>query len=448
MKKRFYLTAIVALAGMLLPLALFATAEAESAMTIPEGIDLVTPERIGNPNAEITLVWSPQHGYGPFSDMEVRTSYLREKLEEWTRAHPNVKIEPIPWGGDANTFYAKLAAEAASGRAPDAVQMPDLPIYNQWLQPIDEFVRDELDDFFPWTHEIMIDPADGKIKRIKFNTGTGGLWYRRDLVPEPPRSFDQLLQAAKHLQAEGMESPVLPSTQGGVTVLYHLIFPMWSSQERAWYDANERPTFGDNPADREAMIEVFSVYKKLIDEGLISPNVLDLANNMDRATEMATGNVAFFLGNMWTSQLEQTMSAEEVDNWALTHYPQMTADAPRSAAAGGWNYGFFSDSAEKLELAVDLVMNLYASADGMAGWCEAGGYPPSRASVYEYPAFQSRFFQELSAVLAEAKPWPTSNTMTIMGKEALNAFEAMLLGQMTPEEAVDAFWEGTLDQLN
>ena len=141
------------------------------------------------------------------------------------------------------------------------------------------------------------------------------------------------------------------------------------------------------------------------------------------------------------------MSAEEVDNWALTHYPQLTADAPRSAAAGGWNYGFFSKDTEKLELAVDLVMHLYASADGMAGWCEAGGYPPSRASVYQYPAFQSRFYQELSAVLAAAKPWPSSSTMQIMWGESRNAFEAMLLGQLTPEEAVDAFWEGSLDQL-
>jgi multiple sugar transport system substrate-binding protein len=443
MTKRFYTTSIVALIALFLPLALFATGEAEGAMTIPEGIDLVTPERIGNPNAEITLVWSPQQVYGPFSDIEARTSYLRGKLEEWTRAHPNVKIEPVIWGGDAATFYAKLAAEAASGRAPDAVQMPDLPIYNQWLQPIDEYIRDELDDFFPWTHEIMIDPADGTIKRIKFNTGTGGLWYRRDLVPEAPRSFDELIAAAKKLQADGMESPI-----GAVSApIYHLIFPMWSSQGRSWYDDNEQPTFGNIPEDRQAMIDIFAVYRTLIDEGLMSLNVLELANNMDWATEMGRGTVAFFLGNMWTSQLEQAMSPEEVDNWALTHYPQMTADAPRSAAAGGWNYGFFSDDPEKLELAVDLVMHLYASADGMAGWCEAGGYPPSRASVYEYPAFQSRFYQELSAVLAEAKPWPSSSTMQIMWGEATNAYEAMLLGQLTPEEAVDAFWEGTLDQM-
>ena len=83
----------------------------------------------------------------------------------------------------------------------------------------------------------------------------------------------------------------------------------------------------------------------------------------------------------------------------------------------------------------------------MAGWCEAGGYPPSRASVYQYPAFQSRFFQELSAVLAVARPWPSSPTMQVLWGEATNAYEAMLLGQLTPEEAVDAFWEGTLDQM-
>ena len=133
MRKKLFISAIIPIVGLILPLALFATGETEGAMTIPEGIDLVTPERIGNPNAEITLVWSPQQVYGPFSDIEARTSYLREKLEEWTRAHPNVKIEPVIWGGDSATFYAKLAAEAASGRAPDAVQMPDLPIYNQWL---------------------------------------------------------------------------------------------------------------------------------------------------------------------------------------------------------------------------------------------------------------------------------------------------------------------------
>ena len=417
-------------------------------MTIPEGIDLVTPERIGNPNAEITLVWSPQQVYGPFSDIPARTLYLREKLEEWTRAHPNVKIEPVIWGGNASAFYAKLAAEAASGRAPDAVQMPDLPIYNQWLQPIDDyFPMDELDDFFAWTHEIMIDPEDGKLKRIKFNTGTGGLWYRRDLVPEPPRSFDELIEAAKHVQSLGVESPIGTSTSGGVSVLYHLIFPMWSSQGRAWYDDNERPTFGDIPEDREAMIEIFSVYRRLIDEGLMSLNVLELANNMDLATEMGRETLAFVLSNNWTSQLEQAMSPEEVDNWALTYYPQMTADAPRSAAAGGWNYGFFAQDPDKLKLAVDLVMHLYASVEGMAGWCEAGGYTPSRKSVYEFPAFQTRFFNELTAVLDSAKPWPTSPTMNIMAAESRNALEAMLLGQLTPEEAVDAFWEGTLDQL-
>ena len=86
----------------------------------------MTPERIGNPNAEITITWWPQQVYGPFSDIEMRTSYLIEKLEKWSREHPNVKIEPSPWGGEATTFYAKLAVDAASGRAPDAVQIPDL----------------------------------------------------------------------------------------------------------------------------------------------------------------------------------------------------------------------------------------------------------------------------------------------------------------------------------
>ena len=69
--------------------------------------------------------------------------------------------------------------------------------------------------------------------------------------------------------------------------LYPPDFPDVVFPGRTWYDENERPTFGDNPEDREAMIEIFAVYRRLIDEGLMSLNVLELANNMDWATEMA-----------------------------------------------------------------------------------------------------------------------------------------------------------------
>ena len=444
MKKSFLVLTIMLMAGLFLLSALFVGGQ-----EIPAGIDLVTPERIGNPNGKIRLVWSPQQVYSPFSDIAPRIAYLRERLEEWTRAHPNVRIEPVVWGGDNAAFEAKLAADAAIGRAPDAVQMSDNPLYNRWLKPLDAFIsKEELDDFFSWTHTIMIDPEDGKLKRIKFNTGTGGLWYRRDLMPEPPRSWDEVIEIGKRLQAQGFEHGFWQPTRQAST-LYHMIFPMWSSQGYQLYDENERPTFGDNPEERAAMIEIFSVFKRLVDEGLMPLEVLELTNVMDSATEMDRGRTPFFAGSMWASQLAQVMPEEELDNWALTHYPQLTADAPRSAAAGGWNYGFFAQTPEKLELAVDLILHLYAGREGNAGWNEAGGYPPTRKSVYaNYPAFGSRNFQELSVILAVAKPFPSSTTRNIMVTESRNALEAMLLGQLTAEEAVDKFWQDTLNQLD
>ena len=53
--------------GMMLPAALFAAGEGESseAVELPEGIELVTPERIGNPNGAITLRWAVQQVYSP-----------------------------------------------------------------------------------------------------------------------------------------------------------------------------------------------------------------------------------------------------------------------------------------------------------------------------------------------------------------------------------------------
>jgi multiple sugar transport system substrate-binding protein len=453
MKKSILALSIMLLIGMFLPAVLFASGAADSELTIPEGIDLVTTERIGNPNAEITITWWPQQSYGPFSDIATRIEYLREKLEAWSYEHPNVKIEPSPWGGSATEFYAKLAIDASSGRGPDAVQMPDLPVYNKWLAPLNDYIsQSELNDFFPWTHNIMVDPDDGKIKRIKFNTGSTGLMYRRDIIDEPPRTWDEVFDLGKQLQSEGFEHGFWSITRQAAT-LYTLVFPMFSSYLNqtggVWYDENERPTFGDIPAERAKMIEIYSVYKRLIDEGLMPIEIIEGQAVMDSAAVLASGDTPMYMGLVWGSQLEQVGGAGLADQWALTHSPQLSADDPQSAPAGGWNYGFFADSKETLDPAFDLVWDLYASEEGMAGWCEAGGYPPVRASVYEkYPAFSARSFQELAAVLSTAQPWPPSPTFEIMRDESRDAMEAMLLGRLTPEEAVDTFWQGTLEQLD
>ena len=172
MSKKVVIAASMLMLALILPVALFASGTSDDgSITIPEGVDLVTPERIGNPNAEITLTWAPQQVYGPFSDIEARTSYLRGRLEEWSRANPNVKIVATPWGGSSQTAMSKFIIDAAAGAAPDVAQIDD-SVDLKWLRSLDEFFTDEeLDDFFEWTLGLMIDPTNDQLKKIKFATG-------------------------------------------------------------------------------------------------------------------------------------------------------------------------------------------------------------------------------------------------------------------------------------
>ena len=49
----------------------------------------------------------------------------------------------------------------------------------------------------------MIDPVDGKLKMLWFSGVTQGLWYRKDLIPNPPRLWDEAPEIGKQMQARG-----------------------------------------------------------------------------------------------------------------------------------------------------------------------------------------------------------------------------------------------------
>lgn len=440
--------------GMMLPAALFAAGEGESsaAVELPEGIELVTPERIGNPNGAITLRWAVQQVYSPFSDIVARTDYLRERLEEWVRANPNVRIEPEVFGGDLAAWHAKVAAQAAAGRAPDAAQV-DGPNgaadFRHWLQPLDDyFSQEEIDDWMEWALDsAMIDPADGKLKLLWFTGVTQGLWYRKDLIPNPPRSWDEALEIGKQMQAQGFKYGYMASLKAGY-VTWNGVLPYYFSGGNRLVDDAGEPTFGLGE-NRDRMIEVFSFYRRAMDEGVMPPNDLGSTAGTDMAADMAANNTAMFQTSIILSHLKQAMTEEQLEQWAFTYHPQQDADGPRGQVVGGWSWGFFTDDPEKLELAVSLVDHLYTSKEGMAGWCEAGGYLPVRKSVYEeFPYFSDKWNSVFGMVMDAGRPRPGVPAYSVIDESLQQAFEAMVIGQMTPEEAVDAAWENTLQQLN
>ncbi len=109
---------------------------------------------------------------------------------------------------------------------------------------------------------------------------------------------------------------------------------------------------------------------------------------------------------------------------------------------GGWSWGLFTKDKQKQALLTDLLMETYTGPWAMARWGEAGGYTPTRISALKnYQAFAVEGLDKSFAdALATAQPFPKGKLRDVVDNAVNNAYQQVILGAETPEEAVDEAW--------
>ena len=449
MKKGFILCAV--LLGVIVSFTWGGGKKEEPKVTVPPNIEWVTADRIGNPNAPITLTFAVEFSYSHQIQTPSRRQYLTRRMEEWAKQHPEVKLIPQILPTNQAERLAKQLEQAASGTIADGVQIDGqwIPLFYRWLQPLDAFfTKEEVEDWLEWCRkEAMIDPSDGKLKSIWMLTAFVGLWHNKQAVPNPPRTWEDTIRIGKELKAKGYANGLL--TWGGKDeqITFGSVFPMFFGLGGDLVDKEGKPIYGIG-ANREKLIEVFAFWDRLVKEGLVPQRVIDLKSNGDLVAEAAKpNNVAMFLGGSWLLSLLKDNLKGELDNWNFGHTPQKTG-APMQIP-GGHNLGFFQKDPKKLALIVDFMKYVYVGKDGMAGWCEAGGYIPVRKSVFrDFPVFsQDRFMKAFQEVITVGRTRPNVPAYSVISEHVQEAWQNVILGRQTPAEAVDAAFRRTQTQI-
>ncbi|WP_319560682.1 extracellular solute-binding protein [Marispirochaeta sp.] len=437
---------------LLTSLFVWAGGDQESGSTeVPADIQWVTADRIGNPNASITLTYAVDLTYSHQTQTASRKEFLTSRMEEWAKAHPDVKLIPQILSNNPAERLAKQLEQAATGSMADAAQIDGqfVPLFYRWLQPIDSyFSAQELDDWFDWCKkEAMIDPQDGKLKGAWMLTNTVGLWYDKTAVPNPPQSWDEVIKVGKELQNNGYQYGFL--TWGGKNeqISYGSVFPMFFGLGGDLVDSSGKPVYGEGD-NRAKLIEVFKFWDRAVKEGVVPQRVLDINNNGDLAAAAKEKTAAMFLGGSWLLSVLKDNLGSEIESWDFTNTPQKSASI-KMQIPGGYCMAFFAKDKKKLDLIVDFMKYVYVGADGMAGWCSAAGYTPVRKSVFEnYAVFkEDRFQQAFGKVISTARTRPNSSTYSIISEHVQEGWQNVILGRQTPEEAVDTAFKKTLNQI-
>ncbi|HIE48183.1 TPA: ABC transporter substrate-binding protein [Candidatus Bipolaricaulota bacterium] len=356
---------------------------------------------------------------------------LETLIERFMEENPDITVNLV-YQGRYGALSQKLIGAVAAGEPPTIAQQYE-NWTTQWLDalvPLEDYLAPEvLADLHPRFREM--NTFGGKLLTVPFNKSIVVLYYRPDLVPEPPTTWEEFLQLACELTVD--------ENGDGVP-------------ER--YGTGLRPP---NP-------EIFLTFLAQNEGTILSEDWTEVTINDERGLEtmefMAQlAKCALVQGGYLSDPFGQGLIAMFVDTSA--GYPYNLAAAQEggfemrvakvpchkncSSMVQGTNLGVFElgQTPEQIAAAVKLIEFLLRP-ENTVYWAEESGYLPVTVSGFESEEWQAfiaehpergvmteQFLEGGFGQLLHPAYWDIRSLI-------LTYYEAVLLGEMEPKEALDA----------
>ena len=239
----------------------------------------------------------------------------------------------------------------------------------------------------------------GKLYAVPYNSNTQLLWYRSDLVPNPPKTWDEMINASIQLAKAG--KPHLIEIQGnqyeGIVVWFNSLL---ASAGGSVLTPDAAHVSLGAPA-----VPALTIMKQLATSVAADPSLpVQMEDSNRLAMEAGTAafelNYPFVYPSMKTNQPKLFKSFK----WAL--YPSVNAGEPAHVTIGGIDLAISKYSPHP-DLAFQAALCLRDRANQLVA-ATKGGLPPTIASLYNDPALFPNypFHADILAALQNASVRP------------------------------------------
>ncbi len=242
----------------------------------------------------------------------------------------------------------------------------------------------------PWTGANKAQAENGTLKpalqtaiwhntlyAVPDNTNTQLLWYRSDLVPNPPTTWAQMIADAQQLAKQG--KPHLIEIQGaqyeGTTVWFNT---MVASAGGSVLNADATKVTLSTPA-----IKALSIMKQLASSPAADPSLAVQMEN-DNRLAMEGGTAAFQLNYPFVYPAMKADNPKMFKNFKWALYPEVIPGVPAKVTIGGIDLAVSAYSQHKA-LAFQAALCLRDAQNQLIA-ATVGGVPPTIASLYSNPA--------------------------------------------------------------
>jgi len=369
--------------------------------------------------------WTPNWG-------EARAKELATKFEA---GNPSItiKLEVTV----ANGLPAKVATALRSGSPPDLIEVQHgwVPEYAQagLVLPLDDVLRDK-DDYFPAALDYVT--WNGKVWAIPYRIETHAVIYNKGafkaagLDPDkPPQTWSDLVAAAKKLTgktADGKDQYGFAITGGGEfgnTIFRTLPF-IWMNGGSIISDDMKKAT-----VNQPAAVEAVKFYTDFLANKLSPPSTLQNDGIANRQLFIA-GTVAMYQSGQFDIDSIRKGNPNIDIGVAMIPHP----DGKETAAiVGGWSFVIPKDAKNPDE--TKKFIRFLAEPDNMGFFTDTF---PARKSAMKLPRFQDPILANFKAMLPYGRKMPPAKNWQQITQAYFDGLQSIMLGDASPQEAMDA----------
>ena len=217
----------------------------------------------------------------------------------------------------------------------------------------------------------------GQLWAAPANTNTQLLWYRKDLVRQPARTWDGLINQASNLPKAG-RIEIQGAQYEGTTVWFNSLV----ASAGGTIVVNNKPT----PSD--AWLRASQVMKKLATSKAGDPGISAQKEDQNRLA-FESGSAAFEVNYPFIYPSAKMDVPNIFKNLAWAPYPGVDPNKPAKAPIGGinWGVGNYTKHADFAFEAAACLRNATNQKEAAI----KGGLPPTLASLYNDPSLLKQY---------------------------------------------------------
>ena len=352
------------------------------------------------------------------------SGYLKDELDsaiaKYEEQNPEIKIQVVPAGWDE--LNSKIVQLYQAGDSPDILMMGSRSI----RQFVEEGVLEDLtpymtDEFKETRIENVMDTAkvDGKQYGIPLALSSRALFYRSDLIDKAPENWDELLATAKQVHDEhDMYGFAIPTdvTHGTDEILNFI----YQGGGRIIDDK------GQFVINSEENVKTGDYLKQFAD---VIPDAVSTGRN-DQVEMFKNGDLAMFISGGW--EKEEMDKGQDKTPYAVAEIPE---GPERAVTLVTDSYAMSSISEHKDE--AYKFIEFLGHEDQQRPISEAYNWLPVLKQELDDERFKTDFMQPFLSILDAGVPEPQVSNWDTFNKAFTIAFQEILTGQKTPQEALD-----------